>query len=170
MTIIRIIYYVLCGILYLIGLAFGLDYETISVYICIYLWPALFTAMPAVITLIALCNWMKKLTLWNSVNLTLSGTVTYVFWLISEQFYHLYTTPNLVHLNLDTIHDQFQACVDDLKAIACQLDMTYIEVNLWIYCVLSIVIAMMMWLWFEITIPRKWILNRLWLRKPKNRI
>ena len=40
--------------------------------------------------------------------------------------------------------------------------MTYEEVNLWIYCYLFMAIALVMWLWFEITIPRRWILNRLW--------
>ena len=162
MTFQQLIYYALCGMLYLAGLVFGLDYETISIYVCIYFWPALFTAMPAVITLIALYNWCKKLTLWNTINLTASGTTTCAFWLISKEFYHLYTQPNLLHLHLSTIHEQFMACVVDLKAIASQLNMTYIEVNLWIYCVLSIVIALVMWLWFEITIPRKWIINRLW--------
>ena len=67
MTFQDLIYYALCGILYLTGLVFGLDYETISVYVCIYFWPALITAMPAVITLIAFYNWCKKLTLWNSI-------------------------------------------------------------------------------------------------------
>ena len=164
MTFQELIYYALCGIFYLTGLVLGLDYETISVYICIYFWPALMTAMPSVITLIAFYNWYKKLTLWNTINLTASGTATCAFWLISKEFYHLYTQPNLVHLNLSNCHEQFMACVHDLKFIGSQLNMTYIEVNLWIYCVLSIVIALVMWLWFEITIPRKWIINRLWYK------
>ena len=168
MTFSDIIFGGFCVMLYLAGLVFGLSYEEVSVYVCIYLWPALFTAMPAVITLIALYNWCRKLTLWNSINLTASATTTCAFWLISKEFYHLYTCPNFVHENLSTIHDQFQACVDDLMAIASQLNMTYIEVNLWIYCVLSIVIALAMWLWFEVTIPRRWVLNRLWIPKPKN--
>lgn len=154
--------------LYLVGHVFGFNYEEISVYLCIYLWPALFTAMPAGITIIALLNWCRKLTLWNSINLTLSGTTTCVFWLISKTFYLLYSCPNLVHVQVNTVHDQFMACVEDLKFIASQLNMTYIEVNLWIYCVLSIVLTTVMWLWFEITIPRRFLLNRLWLRKPSN--
>ena len=165
MTFSEIIYYLLCGMLYLAGVVFGLSYEEISVYVCIFLWPALMTALPAIITLIALRNWHRKLTLWNSTNLIASGTTTCVFWLISKKFYLLYTSPNLVHVHVSTVHDQFMACVEDLKFIASQLNMTYIEVNLWIYCVLSIVIAAVMWLWFEVTIPRRWLLNRLWLRK-----
>lgn len=168
MTFSEIIFDGLCGMLYLTGLVFGLSYEEISVYVCIYLWPALFTAMPAVITLIATYNWCKKLTLWNSINLTASATITYAFWLISREFWGLYTVPSLVHEHLSTVHEQFQACVDDLIAIGTRLDMTYIEVNLWIYCVLSIVIAAVMWLWFEVTIPRRWIINRLWIPKPKH--
>lgn len=161
----EIIYYLLCGMLYLVGLVFGFNYEEISVYLCIYLWPALFTMMPAVITLIALYNWYKKLTLWNCINLTASGTTTCVFWLISKKFYLLYTSPNFVHVQVSTVHDKFMACVEDLKFIASQLDMTYIEVNLWIYCVLSIVVAAIMWIWFEVTIPRRWMINRLWISK-----
>lgn len=130
--------------LYLIGFVFGLDYETISVYVCIYIWPALFTAMSATITLTALYRWCKRLTLWNTFNLTASSTVTCAFWLISKEFWHLYTSPNLVHQHLDSIHEQFMACVLDLKVIASELNMTYIEVNLWIYSVLSIVLAAVM--------------------------
>ena len=168
MTFSEFIFYALCGMLYVMGLSFGFSYEEMSVYVCIYLWPALFTAMPAIITLIALYNWCKKLTLWNCINLSASGTMTIAFWLISKEFWWLYTIPSLVHENLSTVHEQFQACVDDLMAIGTQLNMTYIEVNLWIYCVLSIVIALVMWLWFEVTIPRRWLLNRLWIRKPKH--
>lgn len=165
MTFQEYIFYVLCGMFYVAGLVLGLDYETICVYICIYFWPALFTAMPAVITLIALYNWYKKLSLWNMVNLTASGTATCAFWLISKEFYQLYTQPSPLHEHLGNCHEQFMACVEDLNVIASQLNMTYIEVNLWVYCVLSIVIALVMWLWFEITVPRKWILNRLWISK-----
>lgn len=165
MTFFEIIYYALCGWLYVTGLTFGLNYEEICVYICIYLWPALFTAMPAVITLIALRNWIKKTTPGNSINLIASATTTYAFLLVTKGFYKLYDDPSPTHGQLSTIHDQFMACVDDLLAIASQLNMTYIEVNLWIYCVLSIVIALAMWLWFEFTIPRRWFLNRLWRAK-----
>lgn len=165
MTFSEIIFYALCGLFYVTGLALGLSYEEICVYICIYLWPALFTAISVIITLIALFNWCKKLTLWNCINLIASGTTTCVFGLISKKFYLLYTSPNLVHEQVSTMHDQFMACVEDLMFIASQLNMTYIEVNLWIYCVLSIVIAAVMWFWFEVTIPRRWLLNRLWIRK-----
>ena len=164
MTFFEIIFYALCGLLYLTGLVFGLNYEEISVYVCIYLWPALFTAMPAVITLIALHNWIKNLTPGNSINLIASATTTYAFVLVTKGFYKLYTDPSPVHGHLSTIHDQFMACRQDLIDIAGQLNMTYIEVNLWVYCALSIVVAMVMWLWFEVTIPRRWLLNRLWIR------
>lgn len=166
MTFAEIIFHALCGLLYVTGLLFKLSYEEISVYVCIYLWPMLFTAMPVVITLIAFSNWIKKLTLWNSINLSASATTTLAFWHIGKEFWELYTMPNVLHEHLGTIHEQFRACVDDLNTIASQLNMTYIEINLWIYCVLSIVIALTMWLWFEITIPRRWLLNRLWLQKP----
>ena len=103
--------------------------------------------------------------MWSSINLSAAATTTLAFWHISKEFWGLYTKPNVLHERVDTIQDQFHACAQDLIAIAGQLNMTYIEVNLWIYCVLSIVIALVMWLWFEVTIPRRWILNRLWLSK-----
>ena len=40
--------------------------------------------------------------------------------------------------------------------------MTYEQINLWVYPYLFLTIVMVMWLWFKITFPRKWILNRLW--------
>lgn len=76
----QLIFGFLCGMLYLVGLMFGFTYEEISVYICIYGWPALCVAMPAVVTLVALYNWVKKLSLWNTVNLALSASVTWVLY------------------------------------------------------------------------------------------
>lgn len=46
--------------------------------------------------------------------------------------------------------------------MASELGLTYEQVNLWVYCYLFLAIALVMWLWFEITVPRRWILNRLW--------
>ena len=36
----KIVFGILCGILYLIGLFFGLSYKEISIIICIYMCPA----------------------------------------------------------------------------------------------------------------------------------
>ena len=65
----------------------------------------------------------------------------------------------------ETNHYKFVAFWLDLHQMAGELGMTYEEVNLWIYCYLFMAIALVMWLWFEITIPRRWILNRLWISK-----
>ena len=130
----HLIFGFLCGMLYLVGWVFGFTYEEISVYICIYGWPVLCVAMPTVIALVALYNWIKKLTLWNTINLALSVGATIVFSIYAKLFYQL----------------------------ANELGMTYEQINLWVYCYLFLAIALVMWLWFEITIPRKWIINRLW--------
>ena len=157
----------LCVMLYLVGCVFGFTYEETSVYVCIYGWPALCVAMPTVIAQVAFYNWIKKLTLWNTVNLALSTGVTIVFCIFAKLFYQFYSY-RLLDLDsgtiimLDTVHDKFVACAQDLKIMANELGMTYAEVNLWVYCYLFLAIALVMWLWFEITIPRKWIINRLW--------
>ena len=159
---IKLIFGFLCGMLYLVGCIFGYTYEEISVYICIYGWPALCVAMPTVIALVALYNWVKKLTLWNTINLALSTSVAYAFGRIADLLIALYSHGNETHAHLETIHDKFVACRGDLMVMASGLGMTYEEVNLWIYCYMFLAIALVMWLWFEITIPRKWMLNRLW--------
>ena len=166
-TITYLIFGFLCVILCLIGFIFGFTYEEISVYVCIYVWPALCVAMPMVIALVALYNWIKKLSLWNTINLALSTGATIVFGIYAKLFYQFYSfRPLLIEgespVNLDTVHGKFVACAHDLKLMASQLGMTYEEVNLWVYCYLFLAIALVMWLWFEITIPRKWLLNRLW--------
>ena len=166
----HLIFGFLCVMLYLFGLIFGFTYEETSVYICIYVWPALCVAMPTVIALAALHNWIKKLTLWNTINLALSTGATIVFSIYAKLFYQFYSyrisdldSGTIIMLN--TVHDKFIACAQDLKIMANELGMTYAEVNLWVYCYLFLAIALVMWIWFEITIPRKWILNRLWLSK-----
>ena len=160
-TFTEVLFYGLCGLLYLVGLTFGLDYEEISVYVCIYLWPALCVAMPAVIMLTALYNWIKKLSWWNTFNLGVSSAVTYIFLLAAGELTAPYCMVSEFRPVI-TIHDKFTACQSDLMRMANELNMTYAEVNLWVYCWLFLSIAAVMWLWFEITIPRKWILNRLW--------
>ena len=157
----EIIFHVLCGLLYLVGLVFGLNYEEISVYVCIYLWPALCVAMPAAIMLTALFNWVKKLSWWNTFNLGVSSAVTYAFLLAAGELTAPYSMVTDFR-SVSTIHEKFIACQSDLMRMANELNMTYQEVNLWVYCWLFLAIAAVMWLWFEITFPRKWIINRLW--------
>ena len=163
----HLIFGFLCGMLYLVGWVFGFTYEEISVYICIYGWPALCVAMPTVIALVALYNWIKKLTLWNTINLALSAGTTIVFSIYAKLFYQFYSNRPMAleagtPIKLDSAHDKFMACVQDLTIMANELGMTYEQINLWVYCYLFLAIALVMWLWFEITIPRKWIINRLW--------
>lgn len=161
-SMIQLIFHILCGMLFLVGWLFGFTYEEISVYICIYGWPALCVAMPTTIALVALYNWVKKCTAWNTLNLALSASASVAFLKIAQLLIGLYTHGYETHAHLESIHDKFRACRDDLVAMANELGMTYAEVNIWIYCYLFLAIALVMWLWFEITIPRKWFINRLW--------
>ena len=171
-TFTQLVFGFLCGMLYVAGYIFGLSYEEISVYVCIYLWPALCVAMPTIVAMVALYNWVKKLTPWNTINLALSSGVASMFSVFAALFYQFYSYRPMYFdfearttMRLDTIHDKFVACWSDLTRMANDLGMTYEEVNLWVYCYLFMAIALVMWLWFEITIPRRWILNRLWLKK-----
>ena len=160
----QLIFDFLCGILYVVGLMNGFNYEEFSVYVCIYAWPILCAAMPTIIALVALYNWVKKQTLWSTINLAISTGTAYIFWRIANLLIALYTRGYETHPRLETIHDKFTACLEDLMMMSDQLNMTYAELNLWIYCVLFLLISAVMCIWFEITIPRKWIINRLWCK------
>jgi len=97
------------------GLILSFNYEKISVYVCIYLWPALCVAMPAIVAMVALYNWVKKLTLWNTINLALSSETALVMGVYAKLFYNLYSKkPMKIEtgspFKLDTIHDKFVAC------------------------------------------------------------
>lgn len=166
-SITELIFTVLCGVLFAIGTVFGLDYETVSVYICIYFLPLLCVLMPASIAVVAIYNWIKRLTLMTTLNLGLSLSATYSFLLIAGELTNPYIAVNN-YRQVHTIHEKFIACRDDLIIIASNLNMTYEEVNLWIYCCLPIIITLFMWVWFELTIPKRWVLNRLWLPKSSN--
>lgn len=156
------IFQALCGVLYLIGVAFGFNYEEISVYVCIYLWPALCCIMIAAVLIAAIYNWIKKMSFLTILNLMASSSVAIWFFKLTNQFYDHYEFLEVEPYEM--VHYQFVTCQNDLIAIADRVGMTYAEVNIYIYCYLFAAIALFTWLWFEITYPKKWIINRLWRR------
>ena len=87
-TFTQLVFGFLCVMLFLVGWIFGLNYEEISVYVCIYLWPALCVAMPAIVAMVALYNWVKKLTIWNTINLALSSGIALVMGVYANLFYN----------------------------------------------------------------------------------
>lgn len=39
----ELLFQILCGLLYLVGIPFGWSYQETSIYVCIYLWPTICT-------------------------------------------------------------------------------------------------------------------------------
>ena len=153
------IFNVLCGLLLLVGMAFGLNYEEVSVYVCIYLWPALCCLMALMVTIAAAYRWWKKNTLANTALTALSASVTMTFLGIARQFINYY---KYYGDEVNSAHQIFRHCVNDINFIAAQVGSTYAEVDLYIYCYLFALIAVVMWLSFEMIYPKRWLLNRLW--------
>ena len=128
---IHLIFMILCGCLYLVGLPFGWSYQESSVYICIYACPII-CILSAVASLI-FCDFKT----WGgrfrfSVNSTL--LITYIMY---TQFYWKFF--NGVHDSLSTIiygSDPFEICVRNINYVATHLNISYEECNLRIYCML----------------------------------
>ena len=124
--IIKLIFAILCGILYVIGLPFGLNYEQTSVYICIYLWPLLCVACALFTTYKAI---RKKKTTFIVVNSIIS--VLYI----------LITVGIFAHYSRLSVHEQFNDCMWKLYGLSDHLGISYEAVNLLIYVVLFSVIV-----------------------------
>lgn len=154
--------------MYVFGLLYGLNYEEASVYVCIYGLPIFFMVMAMVVCLTALYNWVRKMSVWSTLNFMASSCVTWCFVLIGSTLINFYEKCNVFHENYNTgnpIHDKFSACVGDLALIARDMGMTYEEVNMYIYVYLPVILTMALWLWFEVTYQKRWIINRLWKKK-----
>ena len=152
----------LCGLLYVFGLMLGFNYEEISVYVCIYGLPILFIVMALAVTVVAVYRWLRRMTFWNTLNFMASSCVSYAFWKLGTLFIDFYTNFSELHPTLKTIHDKFVACQNDLMRMASDLGTTYEEINLIIYAYIPIFLTIGLWLWFELTCPGKFLLNRLW--------
>ena len=124
--IVKFIFAILCGVLYVIGLPFGLNYEQTSVYICIYLWPLLCVACALFTTYKAI---RKKKTTFIVVNSIIS--VLYI----------LITVGIFAHYSRLSVHEQFNDCMWKLYGLSDHLGISYEAVNLLIYVVLFSVIV-----------------------------
>lgn len=129
--IIKLIFAFLCGVLYVIGLPFGLNYEETSVYICIYFCPllcvvcALFTTYKAI---------RKKKTAFIVVNSIISVLYILITWAIFAHYSRL------------SIHEQFNDCMWKLIGLSSNLGISYEAVNLLIYVVLLSAIVIFHWI------------------------
>lgn len=121
----EIVFKLLCGVLYLIGLCLGYDYKEISVYICIYGCPIVCIISALVIHLIVAYKLSKKFTVFKVILWILSG---------------LYVALNLnffasvcEHYNDSNLHVLFDQCVHDFQYLAETCGSTYEYCNIVIY-------------------------------------
>lgn len=162
MDILRIIFGALCALLYVIGLVLGLDYEEVSVLLCIDVLPWVFVVASSLVTISAFIRWAKRMSVITSVNLIVSSWVSSLMLLISSMFNDMYYKAYQDAVPLSTTHDRFVACQNDLLWIAKQTGMTYQAVNLLIYVVIPILLLAVFWVWLELSCNRRLLLNRLW--------
>ena len=138
------IFGILCGILYVIGLVCGLNYEEISVYICIYLWPLLIilSTFPLIYESIKKIILVKN-KLFGSLFLILSSVYSYTYVLIFGSI--------LEHYNIKySIHQLFKLCYNDLIEISYNCKMSYEQVNLIIYCELFLTIILINFILYKL--------------------
>lgn len=118
----KIVFGILCGILYLIGLCFGLSYEEISIIICIYMCPAV-----CILCASAAAIYFRHIkSVANRLLFSLNASITLTYCCIAAAFWRHYRAAI----------DPFGYCADNLTWIAEDLNMTYEEVNIYIYCYL----------------------------------
>lgn len=115
----KLIFGLLCGCLYAIGLLFDWTYKETSVYICIYACPVIcvLCAFAGCFALGISTFWRR---LWTSVNVTC--------------FLLYISTTNMFWKHYGAVYDPFELCKQDLIELAAKHSMTYEEVNLYIYC------------------------------------
>ena len=133
---ITIVFNFLCGLLYCVGCCFGWSYRETSVYICIYLWPALcvLSTLPISIGLI------------HRIIINKGRWVSFIM----IPFAWFYTSCYILFANLiyayynDTIYksNPFDMCIKDLQQIARECNTTYEYVNIVIYVYLFLFILL----------------------------
>lgn len=131
------LFYFLCGCLYVIGKAFGLTYQEISVYICIYGCPIICIICAAIAVIFADLH-----KFWGQLCFAINSALLIMYWGTTKAFWvHYGILPDILGGKTD-IQEQFQRCVNDITKITNDLQISYQECNIWIYCYLffSIVI------------------------------
>lgn len=121
----KLIFEFLCGLLYLIGYPFGLTYEEISIYICIYLWPSLCTISTIPIILIS----FKKI-----LNKKIVGIPCLISSIIYFLYYCYYTNLVICRYNISN-PNSFTNCMLDLKILAKYYEISYETLNILIYVI-----------------------------------
>ena len=130
---IDLIFKILCGCLYLVGLPFGWSYQTTSIVICIYLWSIL-------------CTLTTFPILWESIRKHK--------WVIAalSLFYTLFCIWITVYFtNRYSISDPnaFMNCMIDLDSIAKYVGTSYELLNILIYVVAFVLIQLFNYLCYK---------------------
>lgn len=120
----QLIFIFLCGILYIIGISFGLSYETTSIYICVYLW----TILCIISTFPILYNSIKRIK-YNKI----IGIIYLIFSVIYTYCYIYITYISIKRYGNINDSYSFDRCVIDLCNIAKYVGVTYEEINIYIY-------------------------------------
>ena len=140
MAITKFFFMGLCGILYVLGLLIGWNYQETSVYICIYLWPIL-----CILSTVPIIYYSIKLIVIKGrgyISLLLSFLYNYSYIIIFTcilQHYSLIETP----MGKNSISIVFKQCYNDLMQIAHTCNTTYEIANLVIYVVLFAIIMLL---------------------------
>ena len=134
---IKIIFGLLCGLLYAVGCCFGLNYRETSVIICIYMWPALCVLSTLPITVGLIHRIMVNKGRWLSV------VALPIAWLYTT-CYIIFTILIYVYYN-DSIYksNPFDMCMNDLQRIAreCNTSYEYVNIVIYVYLFLFIIIV-----------------------------
>jgi len=133
----RILFLILCGILYVIGyLFFGWNYHETSVYVCIYLWPYLCACSTLPITFGSICKILYgiKRSLFTYV-LPCAVAYSLIMFDLANRFITHYES--CYGNNIDRM---FYGCQNELKEIARLCNTDYATVNMSIYVILFLII------------------------------
>lgn len=151
MIIIKYTFGILCGLLYVLGLLLGFNYEEISVYLCIYGCPIICT-LSALALFVANYKRFKRKGAWLSFLLISAVLIGYVY-LYIDVFAAI--CDRYGSLDRIDVHSEFVQCQNDLIEIAQLNHSTYEYVNLVIYAVAFPAIVLFNFIIYKCMIPRK---------------
>jgi len=155
----KIIFGLLCGLLYSIGWCFGWSYQETSVYFCIYLWPLLCVLSTLPITVGLIHRIIVNKGRWLSVlALPFAWLYTTCYVTFTILIYTYYTDNIYQNGKGDEIQRIFNMCMKDLQRIAVECNTTYEDVNIAIYIYLFALIILVNWILAYIAKPyhKKW--------------
>lgn len=123
----EIIFKILCGILYLIGLLFDCSYKEISVYICIYAVPIICIISTLILNGMIVYKIVKKCTIFRLFLLIISYMYISLYLNIFAHICKHY------QIGYNTITQIFDQCMFDLLNISKICNISYEECNIYIY-------------------------------------